>query len=225
MSAIYQGLPRSGSRCAVVRAVRGCAGVTEFGHLKAASGLAMAGLQPAEGFACADLHGARAGDEGLFQEGLDSVAERGIAARQQAQAFDGRAADDVALVFTELPEDFSGEADLLRSACGAGGDKTEMPACARFVMGVSARMEAISAACGARNSLSFSVMRRATSAARTRCSGSLVESAATSWRAVRWRWGCARSRCAWARATARPQPDGLSRSSFTEERGANIGVW
>lgn len=68
-----------------------------------------------------------------MKEGLDGVAERWVTARQQAQALDGGAADDVALVFAELPEDLGGEADLPRCSGGARGDEAEMPACPRFV--------------------------------------------------------------------------------------------
>lgn len=52
--------------------------------------------------------------------------------RQQAKAFDGGAADNIAPVFGELPENFGGETNLTRCACGAGGNESEMLACAAF---------------------------------------------------------------------------------------------
>jgi hypothetical protein len=45
---------------------------------------------------------------------------------------EGRAADDVALVLAELPQQPRGEANLLWRASGAGDDKAKMPAGARF---------------------------------------------------------------------------------------------
>ena len=76
----------------------------------------MAGLQPAERVARADAHGGCSGDERLMEKWLDPVAQGRISTREQTQTFDSGSADDVAFVFTELPEDFGSESDLLVSA-------------------------------------------------------------------------------------------------------------
>ena len=51
---------------------------------------------------------------------------------EQAEAFDGGAADDIALVLAELPEQPGGQANLRRRSGSACDDKAEMPAGARF---------------------------------------------------------------------------------------------
>ena len=66
----------------------------------------MAGLQPAERVARADTHGGCSADERLMEKWLDRVAYGRIATREQTETFDGGSANDVAFVFTELPEDF-----------------------------------------------------------------------------------------------------------------------
>jgi hypothetical protein len=92
----------------------------------------MARLQTGERIACANAHGGCATEERLVKEGLDGIAERGIALYQETETFDRGAADDVAFVFAELPEERSGEPDLLRRAGGAGDDEAEVPARARL---------------------------------------------------------------------------------------------
>lgn len=125
-SADFQALPRCRVDWVGTCVVHVCARVTESGQ--SAWLLRCIRLQPAECVACADAHGGCAGEQRLVEKGLDGAAQRGVAARQQAQAFDCGAADDVAFVLRELPQDFSGETDLLRRAGRAGGDQTEMPA-------------------------------------------------------------------------------------------------
>jgi hypothetical protein len=89
-------------------------------------------LQPEECVACTDAHGGCAAEERPVEEWFDAAAKRAVAVRQQAEAFDGGAADNVALVFSELPKNFGSEANLLRSAGGAGDDEAEVPTCACF---------------------------------------------------------------------------------------------
>ena len=72
----------------------------------------MAGLQPAERVARADTHGGCSADERLMEKWLNPAAYGWVATREQAETFDGGSADDVAFVFTELPEDFGSEADV-----------------------------------------------------------------------------------------------------------------
>jgi hypothetical protein len=67
-----------------------------------------------------------------MEEGLDRVAQRRIATRKQAETFDSGAADDIAFVFAELPEDFSSEADVGRCTGGARDDEAKVPAGAGF---------------------------------------------------------------------------------------------
>jgi hypothetical protein len=62
-----------------------------------------------------------------MEEWFDGVPECRIATCKQAEAFDSGGADDVALVFGELPENFGGEADIRWSARGARNNETEMP--------------------------------------------------------------------------------------------------
>jgi hypothetical protein len=89
-------------------------------------------LQPVECVARADAHGGCAAKERLVKEWFDASAQRAVAVRQQAEAFDGGAADNIALVFGELPENFGSQANLLRCAGGVGDDEAEMPTGAAF---------------------------------------------------------------------------------------------
>jgi hypothetical protein len=111
-------------------AVHECAVVTESGQSDGTVLLCRAGLQPAERVACTDAHGGCTGDERPVEERLHRVAKRRMATREQPEAFDSGAADDIAFVFAELPENFSSEADVCRCAGGACDDEAEMPACA-----------------------------------------------------------------------------------------------
>ncbi len=93
-------------------AVHECAVVAGSGQSEGTVLLCRAGLQPAKRVACTDTHGGCSGDERPLEERLDRVAERRIATREQAEAFDSRGTDHVAFVLAELPEDFSSEADV-----------------------------------------------------------------------------------------------------------------
>lgn len=109
-------------------AVHERATVAESGQSEGTVLLCRAGLQPAERVACPDAHGGCSGDERPVEERLDRVAQRRIATRENAEAFDSRGTDHVASVFAELPEDFSSEANVCRCAGGARDDEAKMPA-------------------------------------------------------------------------------------------------